>query len=150
MMALSQGAMGTYSYIFNDPNTPSTHPYGWVPVACVVLLKSFQTVGFGAVITVLLAESFPTEIRSYASGICGAFTAINVFGATKLYPWFLETLGMHGTFWMYGAVMVLEVGYGAWSIPENKGESLVTTEDKMIKLTVETKNDSEGNTLIYK
>ena len=139
MIALSQCAMGTYSYLFNDPNSLEANQHGWVPVACVVLLNSFQTVGFMAVVQLLLAESFPTEIRSYASGICGAFTAINMFGATKLYPWFLGSLGMHGTFWMYGAVMCLEVAYGAWSIPENKGESLVRTEDKMTNLAVETK-----------
>jgi hypothetical protein len=69
--------------------------------------------------------------RAYASGICGAFTAINMFGATKLYPFFVDNLGFHGTFWMYGAVMVLEVVYGSLSIPENKGQSLVKTEDKM-------------------
>ena len=55
-----------------------------------------------------------------------------MFGATKLYPHFLESLGFHGTFWMYGCVMVIEVIYGALTLPENKGLSLVKTEDKMI------------------
>ena len=71
--------------------------------------------------------------RSYASGICGAFTAVNMFGATKLYPWFVHVLGFHGTFWMYSLVMLLEVVYAAISIPENRGESLVATEEKMAR-----------------
>ena len=72
-----------------------------------------------------------------------------MFGATKLYPWFVHTLGFHGTFWMYSIVMLIEVCtssdqivnyikrdylqvvYAAISIPENKGESLVRTEEKM-------------------
>ena len=33
---------------------------------------------------------------------------------------------------MYGCVMVVEVLYGWISLPENKGQSLVKTEDKMI------------------
>ena len=33
---------------------------------------------------------------------------------------------------MYGCVMVIEVIYGALTLPENKGLSLVKTEDKMI------------------
>merc|ERR1712080_40125 len=98
-----------------------------------VLVNAFQTVGFISVVQLLLAESFPTEIRAYASGICGAFSAVNMFGATKLFPWFVETLGFHGTFWMYGGVMFLEVVYAAISIPENKGQSLVRTEDKMTR-----------------
>ena len=32
-----------------------------------------------------------------------------MFGSTKLYPWFVQTLGFHGTFWMYGGVMIVEV-----------------------------------------
>ena len=71
--------------------------------------------------------------RSYASGICGAFTAVNMFGATKLYPWFVHVFGFHGTFWMYSLVMLLEVVYAAISIPENRGESLVATEEKMAR-----------------
>ena len=109
IMALCQLAFGTYAYFLgmHDPAEPNT--YGWVPVSCVVLLNSLRVVGFMCVVQLLLAESFPTEIRSYASGIVGAFSAINMFGATKLYPWFLANLGLHGTFWMYGAVMFLEV-----------------------------------------
>ena len=56
-----------------------------------------------------------------------------MFGATKLYPYFVDWMGFHGTFWMYGGVMVIEVIYGLISLPENKGQSLVKTEDKMIK-----------------
>ena len=54
-----------------------------------------------------------------------------MFAATKLYPFFVESLGLYGTFWMYGGVMLLEVIYGALSIPENAGQSLVRTEEKM-------------------
>ena len=68
-----------------------------------------------------------------------------MFGATKLYPFFVDALGFHGTFWMYGIVMCIEVIYGAISIPENKGESLIKTEDKMLDKEKNTdKEDKEG------
>ena len=95
----------------------------------------------------MLYLSFVFFSRSYASGICGACTAVNMFGATKLYPYFVEGLGFYCTFWMYGVVMCIEVVYGAISIPENKGQSLVKTEDKMInsgKKKAETNEDPEG------
>jgi hypothetical protein len=60
-----------------------------------------------------------------------------MFGATKLFPRLVDSLGFQGTFWMYGGVMAIEVLYGAVSIPENKGESLVKTEDKMLNLAGE-------------
>ena len=70
-------------------------------------------------------------LRSYSSGLCGSITAVSQFGATKLYPSFLEELGFAGTFWMYAGVMLVLIVYGSASIPENKGQSLVKTEDKM-------------------
>ena len=85
------------------------------------------------------------NFRSYASGICGACTAINMFGATKLYRYFIDIFGFHGTFWLYGLVMVVEVLYGAISLPENKGQSLVKTEDKMITNKTDV---GEGSSLI--
>ena len=84
------------------------------------------------------------SFRSYASGICGACTAINMFGATKLYPYFVDILGFHGTFWLYGLVMVVEVVYGAISLPENMGQSLVKTEEKMVS----SKDNAEGGILV--
>ena len=86
-----------------------------------------------SIIQLLSAESFPTEIRSYASGVCGAFTAVNLFAATKLYPLFVDNLGLHGTFWLYAGVMVVDIVYGAFTIPENKGKSLVETEESKPK-----------------
>ena len=47
--------------------------------------------------------------RSYASGLCGAFTAVNMLAVTKLFPVLLDNLGFPATFWLYSAVMVLEV-----------------------------------------
>ena len=56
-----------------------------------------------------------------------------MFGAIKFYPFFLDLMGFYGTFWSYGGVMTLLVLYGALFLPENKGKSLVKTEDIMIK-----------------
>ena len=48
-----------------------------------------------------------------------------MFGATKMYPIFLDNLGFHGTFWLYGSVMAAVVVYGGIVIQENKGEHMV-------------------------
>ena len=57
-IALSQAVLGTYSY-----TTQQTQNYGWVPLLAVISVNAFRTIGFMAVIQLLLAESFPTEIR---------------------------------------------------------------------------------------
>jgi len=129
---LGQLTLGTHKYLTEDLNNEESAPYGWIPVLAVTVVQSFRTVGFMAVIQLLIAESFPTQIRSYSSGICGSVTAINQFGSTKLYPYFLHSLTFAGTFWLFAGVIFFLIIYGAISIPENKGQSLVKTEDKMI------------------
>ena len=73
-IAISQAGLGTYSFLTQGPisrmsnttlaqDTRQVQEYGWVPVVCVISVNAFRTIGFMAVIQLLLAESFPTEIR---------------------------------------------------------------------------------------
>ena len=59
-MVIAQFSMGTYSYLTKDLEEKA---FGWVPLACVMILNVCRTVGFMTVIQLTLAESFPTEIR---------------------------------------------------------------------------------------
>merc|ERR1712106_486193 len=106
VIACSMAGLGTYSFLTqehkDDLGEHDELPFAWVPVFCVIAVSAAMSLGFQSIIQLLSAESFPTEIRSYASGLCGAFTALNMFGATRLYPYFIESLGFYGTFWMYG------------------------------------------------
>ena len=68
---------------------------------------------------------------------------MNMFGSTKLFPHFVDSLGFSGTFWLFSFVMSIEVIYAALSIPENRGESLVRTEDKMFKNQEDNKDYKE-------
>ena len=69
-IALSQAGLGTYSFLARGAEAEAevaggggAGEHGWVPLACVMSVNAFRTVGFMVVIQLLLAESFPTEIR---------------------------------------------------------------------------------------
>ena len=57
-IAVSLAGLGTYNYFTKDSGD-----WGWVPLLCVLAIKSFRNLGFKVVIQLSLAESFPTEIR---------------------------------------------------------------------------------------
>ena len=57
-IAVSLAGLGTYNYFTKD-----SWDWGWVPLFCVLAVKSFRNLGFKVVIQLSLAESFPTEIR---------------------------------------------------------------------------------------
>ena len=50
-----------------------------------------------------------------------------------LFPVILSTLDFSGTFYFFAGAMVVVAIYGFVVIPENKGQSLVHTEDKFDK-----------------
>ena len=62
-IALSQAGLGTFSFFTRDLEDDQLGPHGWVPLACVISVNAFRTIGFMVVIQLTLAESFPTEIR---------------------------------------------------------------------------------------
>ena len=65
-IAVSQASLGTY-YFLSHENSEVAGDWGWVPLACVIGVNAFRTVGFMVVIQLVLAESFPTEIRYHES-----------------------------------------------------------------------------------
>ena len=67
IIAMAHTCMGTFSYLTMQDTEPGSS-YGWVPILCVVSVTASQTIGFMAVVQLLMAESFPTEIR-FPSGL---------------------------------------------------------------------------------
>jgi len=125
-ICLGEATLATHHYL-----TRGVSEHGWVPVLAITIVQSARVVGFMSIIQLLIAESFQTNIRSYASGICGAFTGLNQFGSTKIFPLLLAGIGLDGSFWMFSGVMLVGIVYAGFSIPENRNQSLVKTEEKM-------------------
>ena len=60
---LGQLTLGTHAFLTDGLSKDDSSPYGWIPVLAVTVVQSSRTVGFMAVIQLLIAESFPTQIR---------------------------------------------------------------------------------------
>ena len=101
----------------------------FIPVISVVVVYSAHSFGYGVVIRVVIAESFPTEIRSISSSLCLLLANLLLAGTGYLFPTYLELFGFHGTFWLYGGITFCVGIYGVIRIPESKGKSLVKMEE---------------------
>ena len=84
--------------------------------------------GILPVIDILLNELYPTEIRSQAIALsettCMAVSACHM----KLFPYMKSTLGYHGACFIYAFFGVVCAIWGAITIPDNRGKSLVKIE----------------------
>ena len=57
-IAAAQVGLGTHARL-----DPGGEQHGWIPILCVITVNACNTLGFLSVVQILIAESFPTEIR---------------------------------------------------------------------------------------
>ena len=80
-------------------------------------------------IHILSGESYPTDIRPLCVGVTHSISSILGAINVKTYPYQLETMQFHGTFYMYAAANFAAVLWGAFTIPDNRGLSLAKVEE---------------------
>ena len=131
VMSLSNlGIALFYHYSQAYPDGTLTKNFGWLPVALVVLIFICDSLGYFPLINLLLAELFPTDIRTVATGVTLA-TALGMGSAVvKLFPTLKAAMGMGNMFFTFAASGLLLAVWGACFIPENKGLTLAKVEEQ--------------------
>lgn len=105
----------------------------WIPVAAAITAMVSHSLGVVNVLHIMAAESFPTEIRSFASGILQTFFSFLNVMAIKTYPLLLEYWGFNATFGFYAGMCFLMGLWGLWKIEQNDGLSLTEIERRLDK-----------------
>ena len=82
---------------------------------------------------IVIAEIFPTEIRSTSTALVLLLGNMAMAVATKLFSQFLQWFGFHGTFWIYSAFAAVSLVFAMIAMPETSGVSLVKIQEKYEK-----------------
>lgn len=102
----------------------------------VLMFIASHAVGQGAVIWVFISEIFPTDVRAngqaWGSGTHWVFAAL----ITALTPFFINLVGDNPwpLFAFFAAMMVLQLVFGVFMMPETKGISLEDLEKKIVRV----------------
>lgn len=106
-----------YSY-FGGPIGPHLLPY------FVFIFIAAHAIGQGSVIWVFISEIFPNELRAYGQSL-GSFTHwVLAAVIANLFPYFASNIGAGYIFAFFAAMMVLQLLWVAFRMPETKGRSL--------------------------
>ena len=98
---------------------------------------------------ILSSELYPTDIRTQAIGITEASFFASSAICVRFYPDMKHTLGLDGLCIYYGALCLACCAWGAFSIPDNRGKSLVKVEEMYVEEHVNAKSvDAEAETPI--
>ena len=116
---------------------------GWIPIASIVVLIVISGIGIQPVLHILLNEMYPTNIRTLSIGITQSSYLLSNFAVIKLVPTLLNLMGMSGLCLLYTSVNIFSLIWAAFTIPDNRGKSLVEVENNIEKTQ---NNDQERKT----
>jgi SP family arabinose:H+ symporter-like MFS transporter len=93
-------------------------------LASIMLFVSGHAIGNGAVCWVIISEIFPTKIRGAAMSIATTAIWISAYLANQFFPLMQKYLGIHGLFFFFAVMALLNFIYILAVVPETKGCSL--------------------------
>ena len=126
--------IGSFGYIISLSLVAAAFFYHWQGIAVPAFLFLFiasHAIGQGAVIWVFISEIFPNHLRasgqSFGSSTHWIFAAI----IPSLVPVLFTTIGAGTVFLFFAAMMVLQLFFVHFMMPETKGVSLEELSDNL-------------------
>lgn len=102
--------------------------YKWAPVIPTLVYIFGKTSGILPIPWAVAGEIFPLAYRSIGSGISGLFLSIMFFVVVKTAPMSFRSIGVSGTFCIYGIFTGVCGGFLYFLLPETKGKTLYEIE----------------------
>ena len=132
-------AICVYAFIIENQvqdefiSSETLESFGWIPIASIIVLIVISGIGIQPVLHILLNEMYPTNIRTLSIGITQSSYLLSNFAVVKLVPTFLNLMGMSGLCLLYTCVNIFSLIWAAFTIPDNRGKSLVEVENNIEK-----------------
>jgi MFS transporter, SP family, arabinose:H+ symporter len=109
------------------------HLGGMIVPLLLFLFIASHAIGQGAVIWVLISEVFPNSVRAYGQSLGASTHWIMAAIITTLFPILAVKIGPAPIFAFFAFMMVLQLLWVIFIMPETKGKSLEELEAKLIK-----------------
>lgn len=103
-----------------------------VPLLLFVFIAS-HAIGQGAVIWVFISEIFPNRVRAYGQSLGSSTHWILAAIITTIFPILATKFGPAPLFLFFAVMMVLQLVWVLFSMPETKGVALEKLEQQLIK-----------------
>ena len=129
--------IGSIGYILSLSAVAAAFQFGWlggmmVPVLLFVFIAS-HAIGQGAVIWVFISEIFPNSVRAYGQSLGSATHWILAAVIASIFPIMAERFGAAPLFVFFALMMVLQLLWVIFRMPETKGVPLEQLEAKLLK-----------------
>ncbi len=127
--------IGSIGYIVSLTFVALAFFYGWtgmiVPISLFVFIGA-HAIGQGAIIWVFISEIFPNHVRSYGQSIGTSTHWILAFIIPSSVPLLISTIGAGAMFLFFAIMMVFQLLWVIFVMPETKGVSLEDLEKQLV------------------
>lgn len=130
--ALSMGFLSLCVYLVNRQDDLDEF-FGWIPIISILTMIVMKGIALLPVMTILLNELYPTEIRSQAVALTETIAMAMGAASLTIYPHVKSWIGLDGACLFYCIMGLLSTAWGALTITDNRGVSLVKIEESMKK-----------------
>ncbi len=131
--------IGSIGYIISLGAVAAAFQYqglnGIIVPVCLFLFIASHAIGQGAVIWVFISEIFPNQVRSYGQSLGSSTHWIMAAIVTSVFPLFANNpnIGPAKIFLFFAFMMVLQLLWVIFKMPETKGVPLEQLEAKLIR-----------------
>lgn len=129
--------IGSIGYIISLSAVAAAFQFGWlggmiVPVLLFVFIAS-HAIGQGAVIWVFISEIFPNSVRAYGQSLGSATHWVLAAVIASIFPMLAGAFGAAPLFLFFALMMVLQLLWVIFRMPETKGVPLEQLEATLLK-----------------
>lgn len=130
--------IGSFGYIISLTAVAAAFYFnylgGMIVPSLLFLFIASHAIGQGAVIWVFISEIFPNSVRAYGQSLGASTHWILAAIITTIFPILAVKIGPAPIFTFFALMMVLQLLWVIFLMPETKGKSLEELETKLIKV----------------
>jgi MFS family permease len=126
--------IGSFGYIISLTLVALSFFFGWKGLSIPVFLFAFiaaHAIGQGTVIWVFIAELFPTHLRAPGQAFGSSVHWVLAAAIPSLIPFLFSTVGAGVVFAIFAIMMVWQLLWVRFKMPETKGISLEEVSRKL-------------------
>lgn len=104
----------------------------WTSLCTACLLVFSVQLGVQTLPLLLSGELFPAYTRSFSKGLTRSIWCILLVATLKMFPWLEKNVGIYGSFYIFGSILILLTPIVYFILPETKDVSLEMIENYFI------------------
>lgn len=97
--------------------------FSWIPIVSLSATIAIQSLAVSTLSFAITAEILPDNLRDFGTSFCYAVLSLSAFIVLKFMPFLNETVGLHGTMFLFGGFCLACTLFVIVYVPETKGKN---------------------------